>query len=94
MATGSFTGLHGVNNEDIAVQESMGPLYDRSREHLGVSDTAVIRMRRMLLDAVRKFNDEGAPALGLDEPVDYERLHAYEQMVPYGQRWQDELVPA
>jgi phthalate 4,5-dioxygenase len=94
MAAGSFTGLHGVNNEDFAVQESMGPRYDRSREHLGVSDTALIRMRRMMLEAVRKFNDEGAPALGLGEPVDYERLHAYEQMVPYGRRWQDELVPA
>ena len=30
----------------------MGPLYDRSKEHLGVSDTAVIAMRKYLLDAV------------------------------------------
>jgi phthalate 4,5-dioxygenase len=35
MKTSSFSGITGVNTEDIAMQESMGPIYDRSREHLG-----------------------------------------------------------
>jgi phthalate 4,5-dioxygenase oxygenase subunit len=92
MNTGSFTGMHGVNNEDIAMQESMGPIYDRRKEHLGASDIAVIRMRRIMLDGVRRFVEEGAPPVGLSEPVDYTALRAVERMVPRGVRWQDDLV--
>ncbi|MGA2393651.1 MAG: Rieske 2Fe-2S domain-containing protein [Candidatus Lustribacter sp.] len=87
MLAGNFTGIEGVNNEDIAVQESMGAIYDRTKEHLGASDTAVIRMRRIMLDGVRHFMD-GAPPVGLAEPVAYETLHAEERMVPKGESWQ------
>ena len=94
MDAGSYTGMHGVNVEDIAVQESMGPVFDRRKEHLGASDTAVIRMRRVMLDGVRRFIDEGAPAVGLAEPVAYETLRADERMIPHGLRWQEETVLA
>ena len=84
MAAGSFTGLHGVNVEDIAMQESMGPIFDRGSEHLGASDVAVIRMRRIMLEGVRRFMNEGAPPVGLAEPVAYETLpRAAEGMVPH-----------
>jgi phthalate 4,5-dioxygenase len=94
MSAGSYTGMHGVNVEDIAVQESMGPIYDRRKEHLGASDIAVIRMRRIMLDGVRRFTEEDAPPVGLGEPVDYETLHAEERMVPHGLAWQTETVNA
>jgi phthalate 4,5-dioxygenase oxygenase subunit len=93
MRAGSYTGMHGVNVEDIAVQESMGPMYDRRKEHLGASDIAVIRMRRIMLDGVRRFIDEGAPPVGLAEPVAYETLRADERMVPHGLSWQTETAP-
>jgi phthalate 4,5-dioxygenase len=89
MASGeSFSGITGVNNEDFAVQESMGPLYDRRKEHLGTSDVAVIRMRRLMLDSVRRFTETGAPPLGLDRPIPYHRLRAEEKMIPLGAPWQ------
>lgn len=91
MAAGDFTGIKGVNNEDIAVQESMGPVYDRTKEHLAASDTAVIRMRRIMLDGLRNFLD-GAPPVGLGAPVAYEALHAEERMIPKGSAWHGELV--
>jgi phthalate 4,5-dioxygenase oxygenase subunit len=87
MSTGDFTGIKGVNNEDIAVQESMGPIYDRTKEHLGASDIAVIRMRKIMIDGVRQFMD-GAPPVGLAERVDYGSLRAEERMVPKGEPWQ------
>src|SRR5262249_2454041 len=34
----TYTGIWGVNDQDRAVQESMGPIYDRRQEHLGTSD--------------------------------------------------------
>jgi phthalate 4,5-dioxygenase oxygenase subunit len=83
----SFSGLAGINAEDIAVTESMGPVYDRTKEHLGASDVAVIRLRRLLLDAVRRFDDGTTPALGLAAPVDYERLRASEGMIKDDESW-------
>jgi nitrite reductase/ring-hydroxylating ferredoxin subunit len=49
----SFTGIDGIAQQDMAVTESMGDIYDRTQEHLGTSDRAVIAMRRMLLKAAR-----------------------------------------
>jgi phthalate 4,5-dioxygenase len=87
MANGSMTGIIGVNNEDIAMQESMGPVYDRTKEHLGASDVAVIRMRRIMLDGLKNF-EAGAPPPGLAEPVAYETLRAEEKMLPLDAPWQ------
>ena len=47
----SFTGIHGIRAQDAMVTESAGAIVDRSREHLGSSDRAVIAMRRSLMDA-------------------------------------------
>jgi hypothetical protein len=37
----------------------MGPIYDRSKEHLGASDKAVIAVRNYLLRTVRAFQETG-----------------------------------
>lgn len=49
----SFSGIDGIRAQDAAMVESAGPISDRTREHLGTSDTAVIRMRRLLLGAAK-----------------------------------------
>lgn len=61
----SYTGIRGIAVQDIAIQESMGPIYDRTKEHLGTSDTAIIAARRMLMKAARNLSDTAAPP-GLD----------------------------
>ncbi len=48
--TVSSTGIPGVNNQDRALVETMGPIVDRSKEHLGTSDAAVILARRIMLE--------------------------------------------
>src|SRR5438105_6147824 len=55
----SYTGIRGIREEDLAVQESMGSVCDRTIEHLGSSDLAVIALRRRLLDAVRALSEDG-----------------------------------
>lgn len=84
----SFTGLRGVNFEDIAIHESMGAIYDRTKEHLGASDLAVIHYRRMMLEAAEQYAATGKPPVGVAEPVDYSQLRAGEGMVPHAERWQ------
>jgi phthalate 4,5-dioxygenase oxygenase subunit len=59
--TVNYTGIEGTNTQDFAVQESMGPIYDRTQEHLASADTAIIQMRRLLLDAVRDVADGRDP---------------------------------
>jgi phthalate 4,5-dioxygenase len=49
----SYTGIRGIREEDLAVQEGMGAVCDRTTERLGSADLAVISMRRRLLEAVR-----------------------------------------
>ncbi len=51
----NFTGMRGIREEDIAVQEDQfgGPIADRTKEHLGTSDGGVIALRRRLLKAAR-----------------------------------------
>jgi phthalate 4,5-dioxygenase oxygenase subunit len=55
----SYTGIRGIREEDLAVQEGMGEVCDRTTEHLGSSDLAVIAMRRRLLDAVHALAENG-----------------------------------
>lgn len=83
----SFTGLPGVQVEDFAAQESMGTIVDRSKEHLGTSDIAVIRMRRLLLDGVRKLHD-GDPLLAQGNDFDYGAIRAEEALYDLDQPWQ------
>ena len=51
--TANYTGIEGFATQDACVTESMGPIWDRTREHLGASDRYVIALRRFLLKAVK-----------------------------------------
>ena len=72
--TQTFTGIEGVNTQDVAVQEGMGPIVDRSQEHLGSTDRAIVTMRRLLLEATRTVEAGGAPK-GAD-PSTYRTMRA------------------
>jgi nitrite reductase/ring-hydroxylating ferredoxin subunit len=68
--TRRFCGVPGLSAQDAAVQESMGRIVDRSSEHLGSSDSAVIRVRRLWLSAVQECQN-GVTPLGVDAPRSY-----------------------
>ena len=61
----SYTGMHGLGVQDCGIQESMGPIADRTIEHLGVSDTAIIKIRRLLLQTLND-HAEGRPLPGMN----------------------------
>lgn len=83
----TFTGMWGkAQVEDFAAQESMGTIFDRSREHLGTSDVACIRMRRLILDDVRGVGARSAPmALGKD--FSYDAIRAEEGIIAPDESW-------
>jgi phthalate 4,5-dioxygenase len=49
----------------------MGPIYDRSTEHLGTTDAMVIRVRRRLIAAVQAHMKHGMAPPGVDDPGAY-----------------------
>ncbi|MFM0363433.1 Rieske 2Fe-2S domain-containing protein [Paraburkholderia sediminicola] len=86
----NWTGLRGVEVEDATIGLSQGPLYDRSREHLVPADQAVVRVRRALLDSIKRvMENQQPPALGLD----LRGVSACDRQLEDGAAWQD-LLPA
>jgi len=51
----TFCGVVGVGEQDAAVQESMGPIEDRTREHLVSTDNGIIMTRQRLMRAARNL---------------------------------------
>ena len=52
----SFTGIFGIRNQDLAVQEDQdGTICRREEEHLGVTDRGIVGMRRMLLSLAKNL---------------------------------------
>jgi nitrite reductase/ring-hydroxylating ferredoxin subunit len=78
----SFTGMPFIPTQDQAMTEGMGYVCDRSEEHLGSSDVAIIHMRRMMLrhlDNFEKGVEPFAPAhpdIYRVQPLDVESEHA------------------
>jgi phthalate 4,5-dioxygenase oxygenase subunit len=58
---GDFTGIRGVANQDAAVQEGMGAICDRTKEHLGASDRGIVMFRRTIMRAARELADGTEP---------------------------------
>jgi phthalate 4,5-dioxygenase oxygenase subunit len=85
--TTTFTGIAGVNTQDMAVQEGMGAIVDRSREHLGTSDRAIIAMRQLLLEACDVVEAGGSPR-GAD-PATSRNVRAYDDYVAKGRDWRE-----
>ena len=84
----SFTGIDGINVQDRAIQEGMGTVVDRSREHLGPADRAIIQARRLLRQAVEAAAAGGEPA-GI--APSYYRLRAAEGVLPADADWRERL---
>ncbi|MGH7401659.1 MAG: Rieske 2Fe-2S domain-containing protein [Candidatus Rokuibacteriota bacterium] len=86
----TFTGIEGINVQDRAIQESMGSIVDRTKEHLGPADRAVIQARRLLLEATRTVEAGGTPP-GV-EPS-YYTLQPAEAVIPRETDWRTLLAP-
>ena len=85
--TQTFTGIEGINTQDFALQEGMGPICDRSKEFLGTSDKAVVAMRRLLLDAINVVQNGGQPR-GADART-YRTVRPHDRIIPKGTNWRD-----
>jgi nitrite reductase/ring-hydroxylating ferredoxin subunit len=67
--TQNFTGIEVIRSQDTAMTESMGGIVDRSQEHLGTTDLAVIAARRRLLKMARDLEDGIEPMEALRSEI-------------------------
>jgi phenylpropionate dioxygenase-like ring-hydroxylating dioxygenase large terminal subunit len=92
MKTTNFSGITGVVMQDHAVVETMGPISDRENEHLGQSDIAIVTWRRMLIKAARNLARTGElPEILTNSSIDFSAIKSYEEIIPPGRDWKNDL---
>jgi phenylpropionate dioxygenase-like ring-hydroxylating dioxygenase large terminal subunit len=90
--TFSYTGILGVVEQDLAVTESMGPIYDRTQERLGTTDVAIIRMRQQLINAAVNLAN-GVEPPGLDPDFRWNEIRSTEKILSDGEEWWNLATP-
>jgi hypothetical protein len=66
----------------------MGPIYDRSLEHLGAVDVGIIHLRQRLLEAIDAC-ERGEPLPGLDESVAFAQIRSHLKVMPREVPWHE-----
>lgn len=66
-AKSTYTGMgEDINVHDQWAVESMGPIQDRTREHLGQADKAIILYRKRLRQEIARVGEGQRPLMALD----------------------------
>ena len=87
---GVFSGIHGLAVQDNAIAGTMGPITDRTFEHLAASDAMITRARRILIRLVRAYQkDKSTPLPGVDHPEIYRGHRGGDFVAPEGQPFRD-----
>jgi phthalate 4,5-dioxygenase oxygenase subunit len=76
----TFSGIRGIAMQDASLQESMGPIVDRTKERLVSADSGIIKARRKLLRAVEALRDHGTTPPGVD--VAHQRVRSASVVLP------------
>jgi 5,5'-dehydrodivanillate O-demethylase len=66
--------LENFSSQDGMAWETQGPIFDRSKEHLGATDTGVVMLRQMLMEGIRAV-EEGREPIGIfRDPAENQRI--------------------
>ena len=86
-----YNGVRGLAMQDASVQESMGPIADRTVENLVSTDNAIILARSRLLKAAREVQ-QGARAPGLNPEDQLVRSASF--IIPVEASFKDQALDA
>jgi hypothetical protein len=76
----TYSGVKGIAIQDASLQESMGPIVDRTKERLVGTDVGIMKARRMLRKAALALRDEGATPPGVDPA--HHRVRSFAVVLP------------
>ncbi|OYW84981.1 MAG: hypothetical protein B7Z20_09930 [Sphingobium sp. 32-64-5] len=85
MTTTSWSGFAAIEFEDVAMAISLNDPWDRADENLVAADIAVMQLRQMLLNAVKK-HQAGETAPG-SQIADMTRVVSYDRVVLDSEDW-------
>ncbi len=78
----SFSGIDGFGMQDASVQESMGPIQDRTKENLVSTDNGIIMARHRLMRAAKELAAKGTLPPGRDPA--HQRVRSVAVVLPAG----------
>src|SRR4051812_31611472 len=86
-AGSTYSGIEGFAMQDASLQESMGPIVDRTKETLVSTDSGIIMARQKLLRAIKAFTEEGITPPGV--PLEHQRVRSAAVVLPPDQPFKD-----
>jgi len=76
----TFSGVEGIAMQDASLQESMGPVVDRTKENLVSTDNGIIMARHRLLRTVKALMDKDTMPPGID--IAHQRVRSAAVILP------------
>jgi phthalate 4,5-dioxygenase oxygenase subunit len=83
----SYSGIEGIAMQDASLQESMGPIVDRSKENLVSTDNGIIMARHRLLRAAKALVEKGTIPPGVDP--EHQKVRSAAVVLPRDQPYKD-----
>jgi hypothetical protein len=81
----TYSGVEGIAMQDASLQESMGPIVDRTKENLVSTDNGIIMARHRLIRAAKALRERGIRPPGID-PV-HQRVRSAAIVLPVDQAY-------
>ncbi|MGN6571959.1 MAG: aromatic ring-hydroxylating dioxygenase subunit alpha, partial [Pseudolabrys sp.] len=78
----TYSGVEGIGMQDASLQESMGPIVDRTKENLVSTDNGIIMARHRLLRAVKALMQNETVPPGVD--IAHQRVRSAAVVLPPG----------
>jgi hypothetical protein len=83
----TFSGVEGIGMQDASLQESMGPVVDRTKENLVSTDNGIIMARHRLLRAVKALVDKNVTPPGV--ALEHQKVRSAAVVLPPDQPFKD-----
>jgi phenylpropionate dioxygenase-like ring-hydroxylating dioxygenase large terminal subunit len=83
----TYSGVEGIAMQDASLQESMGPVVDRSKENLVSTDNGIIMARHRLIQAAKALAERGERPPGVD--LAHQRVRSAALILPPDQVFKD-----
>jgi phthalate 4,5-dioxygenase oxygenase subunit len=89
----SFSGIgYNFQVQDLCVTEGMGPVQDRTKEHLAPMDRPVVLGRKLLFGAIRDLQEGREPRNVIRDPkLNHFVINACNDLVPLSTSWKDHI---
>ncbi|MDB5546430.1 MAG: pht3, partial [Hyphomicrobiales bacterium] len=83
----TFSGVEGIGMQDASLQESMGPICDRTKENLVGTDNGIIMARHRLMRAAKALREKGVLPPGLT--AEDQKVRSAAVILPPDQHYKD-----